>query len=166
MKKEWEKQGLSVVQQKAEATRLMKELQDFNKNKDTYGKLPIEMTDTVGSMVDLNEDGIPDSQQGYGLDEATAPNPTDTTMFTDPLTGNTYESSNNFNDLEKTVIKYTQDMLKVESDAKEAARLAAEKVTDENAKRIMAENDKYITDTNALLDERIKANEQQYTDAI
>lgn len=117
-------------------------------------------------MVDLNKDGIPDNQQGYGLDEAKAPNPTETTMFTDPLTGNTYESSNNFNDLEKTVIKYTQDMLKVEADAKESARLAAEKVTDENAKRIMAENDKYITDTNALLDERIKANEQQYTDAI
>ena len=47
MQKEWTKQGLSVVQQKAEATKLIKELQDYNKGKDTYGKIPIQMTDTV-----------------------------------------------------------------------------------------------------------------------
>ena len=117
-------------------------------------------------MVDLNEDGIPDSQQGYGLDETKQENPPEVTTLTDNLTGDTYTSSNNFSDLEKEVIRYTQNMLKVEADAKEAARIAAEKVTDDNAKRIMAENDSYITNINSLLEEKIKANEQQYTDAI
>lgn len=39
--------GLSKTEQMAEATKLLKEIQTYNKSKDTYGKIPTMIKDTV-----------------------------------------------------------------------------------------------------------------------
>lgn len=60
---------MSVIERKAAMNKTIADIQKLNVNKDTYGKLPTQFNDTVGDMLDLNNNGIPDSQEGFGMDK-------------------------------------------------------------------------------------------------
>lgn len=150
-------------------------MQADNLNSNTYGKSygstresvptdPTKEKGSVGSLVDLDGNGIPDSQEGFGLEDKITSS--SRTLATNPM-GKTYNiDTTNFNALQNTVAEYTSDMLQYETEQKRKAATAYENVTNENAKRIIDTNNAMIGSIQGLLTERLDQNKEQYKDAV
>ncbi len=125
---------------------------------------PTKEKGSIEESVDLNNNGIPDSQETTGLKDITTPSKI---TLTNPVTGKTYDlDTSNFNELEKTVAAWKTDMSSEEIAAKKRAQEAANAVTNAAAKKIVDLNNAQVTAVNDLLDERIQANKDQYSQAV
>lgn len=158
------KKGLSVVQRKEAMNTELANLQKINKDKDSFGKLPTQFKDTVGDLTDLNNNGIPDSQEGFGLSQKEGG--TTSIGFTNNPLGTTYDVPTNFTDVENSLIDYEKGMAQYESELIKKAADRASLVTNENAKRIIDTNNAMVGNIQGLLEERVNQNKEQYVDAV
>jgi hypothetical protein len=169
------KDGLADIEKTKLTQEYIKLMQKDNAKADTYGTsygetratVPTDPTKDKGSIeasVDLNNNGIPDHLEKPGLDD----NTTSTKItLTNPVTGKTYDlDTSNFNELEKTVATWKTDMTAGEIAAKQRAADAANAVTNAAAKKLVDLNNAQVGAVNALLDERIQANKDQYSSAV
>lgn len=140
------------------------DIQKLNVSKDTYGKLPTQFNDTVGDMLDLNNNGIPDSQEGFGMDKKEGG--TTSIGFTNNPLGTTYDVPTNFTDVENSLVDYEKGMAQYESELIKKAADRASLVTNENAKRIIDTNNAMVGNIQGLLEERVNQNKEQYVDAV
>lgn len=154
--------GMGIVERRAAATKAMQELQKLNTNKDTFWKLPTEFQDTVWDLVDLNNNGVPDSQEGYGLDAKSGENFT----MTDDLTNLVFSTDQNFSQNEKNLTQFETKMLDIEKAATAKAADARTKLLDDTSRQLVAEYDGQISDIKWLLDERLQLNKDQYENAV
>lgn len=155
---------MSVIERKASMNKTIADIQKLNVSKDTYGKLPTQFNDTVGDMLDLNNNGIPDSQEGFGMDKKEGG--TTSIGFTDNPFGKTYNVPSNFTDVENSLIAYDTDMVEYEKKLIEDAAARKTLVTNENAKRVIDTNNAMVGNIQELLGERVQQNKEQYIDAV
>lgn len=158
------KKWMSVIERKASMNKTIADIQKLNVSKDTYGKLPTQFNDTVGDMLDLNNNGIPDSQEGFGLGKKEWG--TTNIGFTDNPFGKTYNVPSNFTDVENSLIAYDTDMVEYEKKLIEDAAARKTLVTNENAKRVIDTNNAMVGNIQELLGERVQQNKEQYIDAV
>lgn len=158
------KKGMSVIERKASMNKTIADIQKLNVSKNTYGKLPTQFNDTVGDMLDLNNNGIPDSQEGFGMDKKEGG--TTSIGFTDNPFGKTYNVPSNFTDVENSLIAYDTDMVEYEKKLIEDAAARKTLVTNENAKRVIDTNNAMVGNIQELLGERVQQNKEQYIDAV
>lgn len=182
------KDGIPDIEKTKLTQEYIKLMQKDNADPAKYGTsygnsratVPTDPTKEKGSIennIDLNNNGIPDNQETTGLKDTTTPSKVTLTV-TDPVTGKpkidpvtgkpkTYEiDTTNFNDLEKTVATWKTDMSSEEIAAKKRAADAENAVTNASAKKIIDLNNGMVGNINALLDERIQANKDQYSQAV
>lgn len=182
------KDGIPDIEKTKLTQEYIKLMQKDNTDPAKYGAsygnsratVPTDPTKEKGSIeqnVDLNNNGIPDAQETTGLKDTTTPSKVTLTV-TDPVTGQpkidpvtgkpkTYEiDTTNFNDLEKTVASWKIDMSAEEIAAKKRAADAENAVTNAAAKKLIDTNNAMVGSINALLDERIQANKDQYSQAV
>lgn len=158
------KKGLSVIQRKEAMNTELANLQKINKDKDSFGKLPTQFKDTVGDLTDLNNNGIPDSQEGFGLGQKEGG--TTNIGFTNNPLGTTYDVPSNFTDVENSLIDYEKGMAEYEKKLIDNAAERAIGVKNENVKRIVENSNSAIASIQGLLEERIQQNKEQYIDAV
>ena len=169
------KLGLPQAEVTKRSSEYMKQLQKDNLNSTTYGKSygsdpakvptdPTQEKGTIGSLVDLNGNGIPDSQEGFGLENKDLKS---SASFTNAPWGKTYTfDTSNFNNLEKDFMTYSQDLLDYETSLNQDLSEKKKNVTNENARRIIDTNNAMIGSIQWLLDERVQQNKEQYKDAV
>lgn len=174
--KNLKKNGVWVVEQTKLIADLIKKYQSNNLDIKTYWVsygtkpegIPTDPTTgkkTVGSMIDLNNNGIPDSQEGYGVDTLNDTPLKDVNLTKSVVTVPNIDVSN-LSALESTALEYAKSMADYEAVTKTSAAEAEAWVTSAAAKRIIDTNNEYIGAVTGLLDERLSQNRQQYLDAV
>lgn len=153
--------GLSVTERQAASNQAIKDLQQLNTNAQTYGKLPTQFKDTVGDLADLNNNGIPDAQEGFWLGAKSL-----ASTIIGLVTGKTYNIPTNFNQLESTVAEVATEFANKTIDLKKKLAAADIEVKNANAKRVIDTNNAMIGNIQTMLGERVEQNKQQYVDAV
>lgn len=167
-------QGVSEAEKSKLAGDYIALLQKNNQNTSLFGthsgsnrgEVPTDPTKekgTIGSLVDINGDGIPDSQQGFGV-EGVGPSSSTTGIKEDgtPVTfDDTYWSK-----LEKDFNAKNEELTNREIDLERRAQDSTINVKNENARRVIDAANSRIGQISDLLDEQIVQNQNVYESAV
>ena len=152
----------------------LKQLQANNLNPNTFGSHsgsnPVNIStdptlaqNSIENKLDLNNNGIPDSQELGTVTKATQ---TITTPWFEKFWKSYNVDVTNFNDVEKTFLQYQQDLTQYEQNLQKKFQDTYSQVKNASAQNVINLNNKRVDEINNLLDETIANNRTQYENAV